>query len=183
LAESFGLKTATTKTIVTALIVPDDVEVLFLLSVPNTLKNMLLKSASLLIYTPSNEHFGIVPLEAMISGLPVLACNTGGPTETVVEGVTGWLRSPDQTAKWTEVMDRVLHKLSQKEIAAMSKAGQERVRDNFAETQMAERIDGILGGLEGSSGSMLGIGIVLGVFSIAAACVAVVFRALMNEKH
>merc|ERR1712000_386165 len=43
LAETLGLKTATTKTIVTALNVPDDVDILFLLSVPNALKDILLK--------------------------------------------------------------------------------------------------------------------------------------------
>src|SRR3569833_2500071 len=68
LADSLGLSNATTKTNVTAHNVPRDVEILFLLSVPNTLKDMLLKSARLLVYTPANEHFGIVPLEAMLAG-------------------------------------------------------------------------------------------------------------------
>ncbi|OAA69857.1 mannosyltransferase [Cordyceps fumosorosea ARSEF 2679] len=59
--------------------------VLFLLSVPGTLKTRLLRAAALLVYTPANEHFGIVPLEAMLARVPVLAADAGGPTETVVE--------------------------------------------------------------------------------------------------
>lgn len=40
---------------------------------------------------PGVEDFGIVPLEAMASGRPVLAYGRGGATETVVPGVTGLL--------------------------------------------------------------------------------------------
>ena len=38
---------------------------------------------------PQEEDFGIVPLEAMASGRPVIAYRGGGAVETVVEGVTG----------------------------------------------------------------------------------------------
>jgi glycosyltransferase involved in cell wall biosynthesis len=38
---------------------------------------------------PGEEDFGIVPVEAMASGRPVIAYNRGGATESVVEGVTG----------------------------------------------------------------------------------------------
>ncbi|KAI1766425.1 glycosyltransferase family 4 protein [Hypoxylon sp. FL1150] len=144
LTESMDLRSMTTKTHVTALEVPDDVEVLFLHSVPNLLKDALLASARLLIYTPANEHFGIVPLEAMLAGVPVLAADTGGPTETVVDGVTGWLRSPTQVEEWTKVMDKVLNQLSPKDLEAMSKAGIARVQDNFGDTHMAARLDGIV---------------------------------------
>jgi len=144
LADSLGLKTATTKTIVTALNVPDDVDVLFLLSVPNALKEMLLNTAKLLIYTPSNEHFGIVPLEAMLVGCPVLAANTGGPLETVVDGKTGWLCSPEDTSAWTAVMNDVLHQLSPAELQAISEAGKSRVKSEFSNVKMAERLDGII---------------------------------------
>ncbi|KAJ5051777.1 uncharacterized protein L3040_001548 [Drepanopeziza brunnea f. sp. 'multigermtubi'] len=144
LAESLGLKTATTKTVVTALNVPEDVDILFLLSVPNTLKDILLKSARLLVYTPSNEHFGIVPLEAMLAGVPVLAANTGGPLETVVQGKTGWLCSPEDTEGWTAVMDNVLHKLSDKDIREMGTAGIQRVKDEFSNVKMAGRLDQII---------------------------------------
>jgi len=38
---------------------------------------------------PQEEDAGIVPLEAMASGRPVIAYRSGGATETVVDGVTG----------------------------------------------------------------------------------------------
>ncbi|TXN36640.1 glycosyltransferase family 4 protein [Methylobacterium sp. WL119] len=38
---------------------------------------------------PGEEDFGIVPVEAMASGRPVIAFKRGGATETVVEGRTG----------------------------------------------------------------------------------------------
>lgn len=38
---------------------------------------------------PGEEDFGIVPIEAMASGRPVIAYRRGGALETVVEGRTG----------------------------------------------------------------------------------------------
>jgi glycosyltransferase involved in cell wall biosynthesis len=40
---------------------------------------------------PNEEDFGLVPVEAMASGRPVIAYNRGGATETVVDGETGIL--------------------------------------------------------------------------------------------
>jgi glycosyltransferase involved in cell wall biosynthesis len=40
---------------------------------------------------PGEEDFGIVPIEAMASGRPVIAYGRGGATETVVPGLTGSL--------------------------------------------------------------------------------------------
>lgn len=55
----------------------------FLRSPSDKFKLFLLKRCDVLLYTPSNEHFGIVPIEAMYTRKPVIACNSGGPTETV----------------------------------------------------------------------------------------------------
>ena len=96
------------------------------------------------MYTPSNEHFGIVPLEAMLSGVPVLAANTGGPRESVQDGVTGWLRDPSDLPAWTRVMDKVLNDMSVAEREKMSKAGKSRVKNNFGRPRMAEKLERIL---------------------------------------
>ncbi|MEJ5186118.1 MAG: glycosyltransferase [Candidatus Geothermincolales bacterium] len=48
-----------------------------------------LYSRCLALIFPQEEDFGIVPLEAMASGRPVIAYRAGGATETVVEGKTG----------------------------------------------------------------------------------------------
>lgn len=48
----------------------------------------LMKEAKALIF-PTLEDFGIVPVEAMAAGVPVIAFRGGGVLETVVEGKTG----------------------------------------------------------------------------------------------
>lgn len=125
--------------------VSQDTQVLFLLSVPDSLKNSLLASAALLIYTPQNEHFGIVPLEAMLATVPVLAANEGGPVETVVEGKTGWLRDIRRVDQWTEIILKVLDfsrgDNGRRLLANMGQSGRERVIAIFSKESMAKRID------------------------------------------
>lgn len=145
LAESMKIKVATAENLVSALSVPEDIGILFLLSVPSSLKKTLLETASLLIYTPKYEHFGIVPLEAMLARVPVLAAKTGGPRETVVEGETGWLRDVDVPAEWTDVMQSVLLKLSDAELSSMGQAGRKRVIEKFGRDSMATRIYEVMG--------------------------------------
>ncbi|KAJ5898030.1 Glycosyl transferase family 1 [Penicillium tannophilum] len=141
LATSLGLQTATAKTVVSALSIPDDIDVLFLLSVPTSFKDTLLVQSKLLLYTPINEHFGIVPVEAMRVGLPVLASNTGGPLETIVEGETGWLRDAHAVDEWTAVMDKVLNELSPQKVEKMAAAGKLRADSEFSLTAMGDRLE------------------------------------------
>jgi len=48
------------------------------------------------IYMPTNEDFGLVPLESMASGKPCIAADEGGCRETVVHNSTGFLIKPDK---------------------------------------------------------------------------------------
>ncbi|WP_077801987.1 glycosyltransferase [Streptomyces sp. JHA26] len=54
----------------------------------------LLGSADLVLCTPLYEPFGIVPLEAMACGVPVLATDVGGHRDSVADGATGRLVAP-----------------------------------------------------------------------------------------
>lgn len=142
LADSLRLKHATAKNVITAQAVPVDISVIFLHSVPNALKSTLLSTSRLLVYTPRNEHFGIVPLEAMLAGTPVLAANEGGPTETVISGQTGWLRDVGKVNDWTEVMRIALEDgEGERRLKEMGKWGRERVIAEFSNETMAERLE------------------------------------------
>jgi len=53
---------------------------------------------------PGIEDFGIVPVEAMAAGKPVIAFDYGGARETVLDGVTGLLFREQSTAALIEAV-------------------------------------------------------------------------------
>ena len=84
-----------------------------------------------------SELLGLVALEAMSSGTPVVASRTGGLPEVVEHGVTGFLVSPGDVG---ELRDRLSELLADPELAArMGKAARERVLEMFTWRKCAER--------------------------------------------
>ena len=67
---------------------PDDPRLTFLGWQPNGTVSGYYRRARALIF-PGEEDFGIVPVEAMAHGCPVIAYGVGGATESVVDGQTG----------------------------------------------------------------------------------------------
>src|SRR5206468_7548387 len=52
-------------------------------------------AADALVLPSVAEAFGLVLVEAMACGLPVIACRAPGPAAIVADGRTGWLIRPD----------------------------------------------------------------------------------------
>jgi alpha-1,3/alpha-1,6-mannosyltransferase len=123
---------------------PSMPDILFLLNFTTAQRTALLNSPStkVLLYTPANEHFGIGPVEGMICGVPILACNSGGPTESIVDEPadlrTGWLRPPDPVV-WAETLQEILA-LSPDKKEALSTRGRLRARELFSLDAMARGI-------------------------------------------
>lgn len=61
----------------------------FLGEVSDEEKADLMKHAKAFVFASEDEDFGIVPVEAMGHGLPVIAYKSGGVKETVIDGKTG----------------------------------------------------------------------------------------------
>ena len=86
----------------------------------------LLRSADAVVCAPWYEPFGIVPLEAMACGVPVIASAVGGMIDTVVDGVTGVHISPRDPDRVAEAARGLLEDPARR--AAYGRAGVRRAR-------------------------------------------------------
>jgi len=107
----------------------------FRLDISDAERAALFQTSLCVVYTPDKEHFGIVPLEAMYAGTPVLAVNSGGPVETVRDGETGFLREPNPI----DFGDALRILIQNPEMATnMGRAGRKHVETTFG-TKRFER--------------------------------------------
>ncbi|MGO1538893.1 MAG: glycosyltransferase [Leucobacter sp.] len=67
-----------------------------------------IRVASLMLVPSHSETFGLVALEAAASGIPVIARDTGGLREAVIDGETGVLVSGDDPQVWGDAVDTLL---------------------------------------------------------------------------
>lgn len=103
-------------------------------------KLLLFLMSNAVLYTPENEHFGIVPLEAMAMERPVIATATGGPLETVETDTTGILCEGDKYS----FRDAMLRLYSDRKLSkTMGAAGLKRVKELFSYETFRDKINKI----------------------------------------
>jgi starch synthase len=88
-------------------------------------------------HSTSGELFGLVALESMACGTPVIASRCGGLPEVVEDGVTGFVVPPNDSRALGE---RIRFVLERPDVArAMGEAGRERVLREFTWDRVASR--------------------------------------------
>lgn len=95
----------------------------------------VLRSADVVACTPWYEPFGIVPLEAMACGVPVVASAVGGMLDTVVDGVTGRLVPPRRPDLLADVLNELLADDTRRR--AMGEAGCHRAQARYSWDRVA----------------------------------------------
>ncbi len=116
-------------------------QVSFLKSIPDRQRLELLASCLCLIHTPVAEHFGLVPVEAMACGRPVVAVDRGGPRETVVDGETGLLCRADAES-FAAAMAEMINEPARAD--RMGRAAAARVEKHFSRAAFGARLEAIL---------------------------------------
>jgi len=100
----------------------------------------LYSQASAFIFTSIIEPFGLVVLEAMACGTPVISVKEGGPCESIIDGETGFLVERDEL-KFSRAIELILT-----DVHLSKKLGQQaidHVRQHWTWKQTVDRLEHI----------------------------------------
>jgi len=89
-------------------------------------------------HDPKGEGFGIVFLEAMAFGKPVIGPNYGAPAELIRDGENGLVVDPEDPTSVTEALLRLL--TNPREASRMGKAGTDWVESHYSYGLFCERL-------------------------------------------
>jgi glycosyltransferase involved in cell wall biosynthesis len=98
-----------------------------------------LRSADLVVCAPWYEPFGIVPLEAMATGTPVVAAAVGGLIDSVVHGATGVHVPPRDSGAIADAVRGLLDDPAT--LASFAQAGILRAQSRYSWSKVASETD------------------------------------------
>lgn len=96
-----------------------------------------LDQIDLLVVPSEKEAFGLVLLDAMARGKPILATACNGPANIIVEGKTGWLVPINDV----DALSKSIHKaMTDPHIAAKGMKGYERLVENYLPFTIGKKV-------------------------------------------
>jgi glycosyltransferase involved in cell wall biosynthesis len=101
----------------------------------------LLASVNVSVMPSLNEALSNVLLESMAAGAPTVATRVGGTPEALVDGVTGLLVPPGDSAALTDAIVRLLEDPAM--AAHLGRAARQRIADTFSVTRMVRSTEEI----------------------------------------
>lgn len=105
----------------------------------------VIAAADVVVCASHFESYGMVHVETMSSGKPIVSTRRGGPSETVINGETGFLVDAGDSAALAERVVRLLRDPALRQ--RMGEAGRARVEAHFSAQAMAERFSAVLEGV------------------------------------
>jgi glycosyltransferase involved in cell wall biosynthesis len=94
-----------------------------------------------IVPTITFEPFGMICIEAMAAGTPVIATCFGGPPEVVIDGETGYIVNPFKTEQFAAKLEALLTNDARR--AQMGEAGRARVRAHFTLRRQVRQMEAI----------------------------------------
>jgi glycosyltransferase involved in cell wall biosynthesis len=115
----------------------------------------LMCAADIVVTVPWYEPFGIVPLEAMACGRPVVGSAVGGLLDTVVPGVTGELVAPRRPDLLAEALRDLLADPGRRE--SYGRAGRERAVRRYQWSRVAASTEEVYAAVASTPATAIGV--------------------------
>lgn len=102
----------------------------------------VLAATDVLVLPSRQESFGLVLVEAAALGKPAIATRTEGPSEIIVDGVTGFLVAPEDEIELAQKLIEMFGPSVDRQ--RMGQAASRRAREMFSAAEYAAKIEGII---------------------------------------